>query len=84
MVLAYDILNPSALRQSHTHKLKKIVQTPNSFFMDVKCSACQTITSLFSHADTVISCSKCTMVLAQPTGGKARLSEGVSFRKKTS
>ncbi|KAF9347020.1 40S ribosomal protein S27 [Mortierella sp. AD094] len=82
MALAYDILNPSALNQAQTHKLKRVVQSPDSFYMDVKCSACQTITPLFSHADTVVSCPKCSMVLAQPTGGKARLSEGVSFRKK--
>ncbi|KAF9178204.1 40S ribosomal protein S27 [Haplosporangium sp. Z 27] len=82
MALAYDLLNPSPLKQAQTHKLKRVVQSPNSFYMDVKCSACQTITPLFSHADTVVSCSKCSMVLSQPTGGKARLSEGVSFRKK--
>ncbi|KAF9947345.1 40S ribosomal protein S27 [Mortierella alpina] len=83
MALAVDILNPSAANQARTHKLKRIVQSPNSFYMDVKCAGCQTITTLFSHADTVVTCPKCSMVLAQPTGGKAKLSEGVSYRKKT-
>ncbi|KAG0057520.1 40S ribosomal protein S27 [Gryganskiella cystojenkinii] len=82
MTLAYDILNPSAAADQTSHKLKRLVQSPNSFYMDVKCSGCQAITPLFSHADTVVNCPKCSMVLSQPTGGLARLSEGVSFRKK--
>ncbi|KAG0358478.1 ribosomal protein S27 [Gamsiella multidivaricata] len=82
MTLSVDILNPSPAHEAKTHKLKRLVQSPNSFYMDVKCSACQTITTLFSHADTVVACPKCKSVLSQPTGGLARLSEGVSFRKK--
>ncbi|KAG0008390.1 40S ribosomal protein S27-like, partial [Entomortierella chlamydospora] len=83
MVLAEDILNPSPSKEAQTHKLKRVVQSPDSFYMDVKCPGCQKITPLFSHADTVVSCSKCNMVLSQPTGGLAKLTEGVSFRKKT-
>ncbi|KAG0252705.1 40S ribosomal protein S27 [Mortierella polycephala] len=82
MTLSYEIQNPSFAKEIQTHKLKRLVQSPNSFYMDIKCAGCQTITHLFSHADTVVSCPKCSMVLAQPTGGRARLSEGVSFRKK--
>ncbi|KAF9086492.1 40S ribosomal protein S27 [Mortierella sp. GBA35] len=82
MTLAVDILNPSGLKEAQTHKLKRTIQSPNSYYMDVKCNACQTITILFSHADTVVSCPKCSNVLAHPTGGLAKLSEGVSFRKK--
>ncbi|KAF9907487.1 40S ribosomal protein S27 [Linnemannia zychae] len=82
MTLAEDILHPSAASEAKTHKLKKVVQAPDSFYMDVKCNGCQTITPLFSHADTVVNCPKCNIVLSQPTGGLAKLSEGVSFRKK--
>ncbi|KAG0332882.1 40S ribosomal protein S27-like [Podila humilis] len=82
MTLAEDLLHPSPAKQDQTHKLKRTVQTPDSYYMDVKCSGCQTITTLFSHADTVVNCPKCNMVLSQPTGGLAKLSEGVSFRKK--
>ena len=39
-------------------------------------------TTVFSHAQTVVICSGCSTVLCQPTGGKARLTEGCSFRKK--
>ncbi|KAG0031139.1 40S ribosomal protein S27 [Podila clonocystis] len=83
MTLAIDLLHPSPAAEAQTHKLKRVVQSPSSFYMDVKCSGCHSITPLFSHADTVVSCPKCSAVLSQPTGGLARLSEGVSFRKKT-
>jgi len=37
---------------------------------------------VFSHAQTTVMCGSCSMMLCQPTGGKARLTEGCSFRKK--
>ncbi|CAD0027142.1 unnamed protein product [Aureobasidium pullulans] len=49
--------------------------------MDVKCPGCFTITTVFSHAQTVVVCAGCSQVLCQPTGGKARLTEGCSFRR---
>jgi hypothetical protein len=35
-----DLLNPPAEFEKRKHKLKRLVQSPNSFFMDVKCQAC--------------------------------------------
>ncbi|KAJ3335632.1 hypothetical protein HDU93_004877, partial [Gonapodya sp. JEL0774] len=35
--LAVDLLNPSTASEKQKHKLKRLVQSPNSFFMDVKC-----------------------------------------------
>ena len=94
------------------------MQSPNSYFMDVKCpgkcvdvwgfarsvpcllvtnyhnpmflisfthilpfpglplSGCYKITTVFSHAQTVVLCVSCSTVLCQPTGGRARLTEG--------
>ncbi|KAL4701669.1 hypothetical protein H8959_015673 [Pygathrix nigripes] len=43
--------------------------------MDVKCPGCYKITTVFSHAQTVVLCVGCSTVLCQPTGGKARLTE---------
>ncbi|KAJ7630630.1 ribosomal protein S27-domain-containing protein [Roridomyces roridus] len=80
--LAVDLLNPSAELEKRQHKLKRLVQSPNSYFMDVKCPGCFTITTVFSHAHTVVLCGSCASVLCQPTGGKARLTEGCSFRRK--
>ncbi|KAF9974375.1 40S ribosomal protein S27 [Actinomortierella ambigua] len=81
-LLAVDLLNPSHAHEQKTHKLKRLVQSPNSYFMDVKCSGCVQITTVFSHAQTVVMCSSCANVLAQPTGGITRLTEGCSFRRK--
>ncbi|KAK4053709.1 40S ribosomal protein S27 [Microbotryomycetes sp. JL201] len=80
--LAVDLLNPSREQEAKTHKLKRLVQSPNSFFMDIKCPGCFTITTVFSHASSVVLCGSCSTVLCQPTGGKARLMEGCSFRRK--
>ena len=44
------------------------------------CRLCST--TVFSHAQSVVLCGNCNQVLCQPTGGKARLMEGCSFRKK--
>ena len=35
--LATDLLHPSADDERRKHKLKRLVQSPNSYFMDVKC-----------------------------------------------
>ncbi|KAF7803959.1 AUGMIN subunit 7 [Senna tora] len=77
-----DLLNPPAEIEKKKHKLKRLVQSPNSFFMDVKCQGCFNITTVFSHSQTVVVCGNCQTVLCQPTGGRARLTEGCSFRKK--
>ncbi|RKP00509.1 hypothetical protein CXG81DRAFT_26782 [Caulochytrium protostelioides] len=82
MVLAVDLLNPLPSSERQAHKLKRLVQSPNSYFMDVKCGGCFNITTVFSHAQSVVICHGCTSVLCRPTGGKARLTEGCSFRKK--
>lgn len=39
-------------------------------------TGCYKITTVFSHAQTVVLCVGCSTVLCQPTGGKARLTEG--------
>ncbi|XP_064389397.1 small ribosomal subunit protein eS27 [Halichondria panicea] len=82
MPLARDLLHPTPEEEARKHKLKRLVQSPNSFFMDVKCPGCYKITTVFSHAQTVVLCVSCSTVLAQPTGGRARLTEGCSFRRK--
>ena len=77
-----DLLHPPAELEARTHKLKRLVKAPNSFFMDVKCQGCFNITTVFSHSQTVVVCGACSAVLCQPTGGRARLTEGCSFRRK--
>ena len=74
--LAKDLLHPRPEEEQRRHKLKRLVQHPNSYFMDVKCPGCYKITTVFSHAQTVVLCVGCSTVLCQPTGGRARLTEG--------
>ncbi|KAA0710132.1 Neuronal acetylcholine receptor subunit alpha-7 [Triplophysa tibetana] len=73
--LAKDLLHPTPEEERRRHKKKRLVQCPNSYFMDVKCPGCYKITTVFSHAQTVVLCVGCSTVLCQPTGGKARLTE---------
>ena len=82
MPLAKDLFHPSPEGEKRKHKKKRLVQSPSSYFMDVKCPGCYKITTVFSHAQTVVLCVGCSSVLCQPTGGKARLTEGCSFRQK--
>ena len=35
-----DLLHPPAALEARRHKLKRLVQSPNSYFMDVKCQGC--------------------------------------------
>ena len=45
-----DLSHPSQSDEASKHKLKRLIQSPNSFFMDVKCPGCFHITTIFSHA----------------------------------
>lgn len=80
--LEADLRYPNPAAEARKHKLKRLVPTPNSFFMDVKCPGCWNITTVFSHAQSVVLCGSCSTVLCTPTGGKCRLTEGCSFRRK--
>ncbi|CAK9201788.1 unnamed protein product [Sphagnum troendelagicum] len=89
-----DLLNPPPELEQKKHKLKRLVPSPNSFFMVRGCevlfiSLDQGVpillgfrTIVFSHSQTVVLCTKCSSLLCQPTGGQVRLTEGCSFRKK--
>merc|ERR1711909_26576 len=41
MPLARDLLHPSAEEEKRRSKVKRLVQHPNSYFMDVKCPGCR-------------------------------------------
>jgi small subunit ribosomal protein S27e len=49
----------------------------STILMHLVCAGCFAITTVFSHAQTVVQCASCASVLCQPTGGRARLTEGV-------
>ena len=77
-----DLLHPSYEQEKNEHKLKRLVQAPNSYFMDVKCSGCKTINSVFSSAQGTINCVACSALLGTSTGGKLKLVVGTAFRLK--
>jgi small subunit ribosomal protein S27e len=58
-------------------KLQQVKEINKSFYIKLKISFI-----VFSHAQTVVLCVGCNYVLCSPSGGKARLTEGCSFRKK--
>jgi hypothetical protein len=35
-----DMLHPNPANEKRKHKMKRLVPTPNSYFMDVKCPGC--------------------------------------------
>jgi len=35
-----DLLHPTPAEDKRKHKLKRLVQSPNSYFMDVRCPGC--------------------------------------------
>ncbi|KAK2107721.1 hypothetical protein P7K49_012886 [Saguinus oedipus] len=77
MPLAKDLLHPSPEEEKRKHKKKRLVQSPNSYFMDVKCPGCYKITTVFSHAQTVVLCVGCSTVLCQLQEEKQGLQKDV-------
>ena len=83
MPLAKDLLYPLPEEEKRRHKLKRLVQHPNSYFLDIKCANCSNIkTGVFSHSQCVITCNGCSKVLTVSTGGKMKIvMEGCRFRR---
>mmetsp|Transcript_29166 Transcript_29166/g.30290 ORF Transcript_29166/g.30290 Transcript_29166/m.30290 type:complete len:83 (-) Transcript_29166:127-375(-) len=79
--MEYDLLNPSQHIENKKHKLKRLVQRPNSYFVDIKCKNCKKITHTFTHAQSTIKCKNCQELLATPTGGKISIKDGNLVRK---
>ena len=77
--LAKDLLHPTLAEEKRKCKLKRLVPSPNSYFMDVKCADCLKIQVVFSHAQTPVVCPGCDRILCTPTGGKAKLTYGRNF-----
>ncbi len=51
-----DILNPVHSDEKNLHKKKRLITAQNSYFMDVRCSNCGTISTVFSHTQTTFVC----------------------------
>jgi small subunit ribosomal protein S27e len=52
---------------------EKLIPRPRSSFVRVKCLKCGNEQIVFSHAVNKVSCNVCGTVLAEPSGGKAKI-----------
>lgn len=52
---------------------KVLIPQPRTKFFRVRCPDCGNEQILYSHASMVVRCLVCGRVLAQPTGGRARI-----------
>merc|ERR1712096_420064 len=81
MPLFKDLSHPSAEEEKNIHKFSRLVPSPNSYFMDVKCPGCYKITTVFSHAQTVVLCVSCSTVLfSRPVAGPDSPKDAASER----
>lgn len=79
--MEYDLLHPNVDLENRRHKLKRLVQSPNSHFIDIKCKNCRKVNHTFTHAQSTIKCKQCQETLATPSGGKILIKDGNSVRK---
>ncbi|KAK7200461.1 40S ribosomal protein S27-1 [Novymonas esmeraldas] len=77
-----DLSYPTVRSERMKHKRRRLVQGPNSYFMDVRCPRCGHITVVYSHATIAVACRNCSKQLCSPTGGKAMLVENCGSRRK--
>ena len=52
--MEFDLLFPDPRVEKKKHKLKRLVQKPNSFFIDIKDPDSGEIIHTFSHANCII------------------------------
>jgi small subunit ribosomal protein S27e len=51
----------------------KLIPKPSSSFLRVKCPKCGNEQLVFSNAVNKVTCNVCSAVLAEPSGGKAKI-----------
>jgi small subunit ribosomal protein S27e len=54
-----------------------LIPRPSSRFLRVRCISCESEQIIFSHSSTKIVCQTCGELLAEPTGGKAKINASV-------
>ncbi|SYZ70224.1 Ribosomal_protein_S27 [Leishmania braziliensis MHOM/BR/75/M2904] len=61
-----DLSYPTVRTERMKHKRRRLVQGPNSYFMDVSCPRCRQVTVVYSHATTAVECKGCSKSSAAP------------------
>jgi small subunit ribosomal protein S27e len=54
-----------------------LIPRPTSRFLRVRCISCESEQIVFSHTSTLVKCQMCGEVLAEPTGGKAKINGAI-------
>ena len=71
----YDLLNLPEHIEQNRHKLRRTVPAPNSYFLKVKCPGCNSVSMVFSNAQSAVSCNDCQKPLYKTTGGKIKIAD---------
>lgn len=50
-----------------------LIPKPNSTFLQIQCSKCEEKTIVYSHTTSNIYCKSCNELLAERSGGKAKI-----------
>ena len=77
--MEYDLMSIPREVEQRSHKLKRTIPAPNSYFLKVKCVCSQDVKITFSNTQTTLICDNCGKVMVKPTGGKIMITEGCSF-----
>jgi len=54
-------------------KKKSLIPKPRSSFIKVRCKKCSNEQIIFDRCSMVVRCKVCEEILAEPTGGKAKI-----------
>ena len=77
--MEYDLMRIPQDVEKRTHKLRRTVPAPNSYFLKIKCKCEQDIKITFSHAQHTLECDHCGITMCKPSGGKISITEGCQF-----
>ncbi|ABA27304.1 ribosomal protein S27 (nucleomorph) [Bigelowiella natans] len=77
-----DLSNPSKKTEAKKHKLKRLIQSPNSHYIATKCLKCKKINIIFSHSVFWKTCVDCSTLLTRPSGGKFKSSKSMQIVKR--
>jgi small subunit ribosomal protein S27e len=50
-----------------------LIPKPNSAFLNIQCSKCEETNIIYSHTTSNIFCKSCNELLAERSGGKAKI-----------
>ncbi|HEU5462154.1 MAG TPA: 30S ribosomal protein S27e [Nitrososphaeraceae archaeon] len=54
-----------------------LIPKPNSAFLNIQCSKCGANIIIYSHTTSNISCKSCNELIAERTGGKAKINGNI-------